>query len=73
MNGTGAFRFEAAKVGKDTALARIIELVKRAQGSKAPVSRMADVVSGYFTVAVLAIALVTFVVWLFSRRWEPRW
>jgi len=64
VNGAGAFRFEAAKVGRDTALARIIELVKRAQGSRAPVSRMADVVSGYFTVAVLAIAIVTFGVWL---------
>ncbi len=63
VNGTGAFRFEAAKVGRDTALAQIIELVKRAQGSKAPVSRMADVVSGYFTVAVLVIAIVTFGVW----------
>jgi Cu+-exporting ATPase len=64
-NGTGAFRFEAKKIGRDTALARIIDLVKRAQGSKAPVARLADVVSGYFTVAVLAIAVVTFVVWLF--------
>ena len=65
MNGTGAFRFEATKVGRDTALAQIIELVKRAQGSKAPIARLADVVSGYFTMAVLAIALVTFVAWLF--------
>jgi Cu+-exporting ATPase len=65
VNGAGAFRFVAAKVGRDTALARIIDLVKRAQGSKAPVSRMADVASGYFTVVVLAIALVTFVVWVF--------
>ena len=64
-NGTGAFRFEAKKVGRDTALARIVDLGKRAQGSKAPVARLADVVSGYFTVAVLAIALVTFGVWLF--------
>jgi len=64
-NGTGAFRFEAQKVGRDTALAKIVDLVKRAQGSKAPVARLADVVSGYFTVAVLAIAVVTFVVWLF--------
>lgn len=64
-NGTGAFRFEARKVGRDTALAQIIALVKRAQGSKAPVARLADVVSGYFTVAVLAIALVTFGAWLF--------
>ena len=65
VNGTGAFRFEAKKVGRDTALAQIIDLVKRAQGSKAPVARLADVVSGYFTVAVLGIALVTFGVWLF--------
>jgi P-type Cu+ transporter len=64
-NGTGAFRFEAKKVGRDTALANIIDLVKRAQGSKAPVARLADVVSGYFTVAVLAIAIVTLGVWLF--------
>ena len=49
MNATGAFRFEATKVGRATALAQIIELVKQAQGSKAPVARMADVVSGYFT------------------------
>ncbi len=65
MNGTGAFRFEATKVGRETALARIIELVKRAQGSKAPVARLADVVSGYFTLGVLAIAVVTFAAWLF--------
>ena len=64
-NGTGAFQFEAEKVGRDTALAQIIDLVKRAQGSKAPVARLADVVSGYFTVAVLGIAVVTFIVWLF--------
>jgi Cu+-exporting ATPase len=63
VNGAGAFRFEAAKVGRDTALARIIELVKRAQGSKAPVSRMADEVSGYFTVVVLVVAAVTFAAW----------
>ena len=64
MNRTGAFRFQANKVGRHTALAQIIELVKRAQGSKAPVARLADVVSGYFTVVVLAIAAVTFAVWL---------
>lgn len=63
-NGTGAFRFEATKVGRETALAQIVDLVKRAQGSKAPVARLADVVSGYFTLAVLGIAVVTFGVWL---------
>jgi Cu+-exporting ATPase len=65
VNTTGAFRFQAAKVGRDTALARIIEMVKRAQGSKAPVSRTADMVSGWFTLAVLAVAIVTFTAWLF--------
>jgi Cu+-exporting ATPase len=52
-------------VGRDTALAGIIDLVKRAQGSKAPVARLADVVSGWFTVVVLGIAIVTFGIWLF--------
>jgi P-type Cu+ transporter len=65
VNGTGAFRFEAKKIGRDTALAQIIDLVKRAQGSKAPVARLADVVSGHFTLAVLAIALLTFAAWLY--------
>lgn len=63
-NGTGAFRFEATKVGRKTALAQIVDLVQRAQGSKAPVARLADIVSGYFTMAVLAMALATFSVWL---------
>jgi Cu+-exporting ATPase len=65
LNGTGAFQFEATKIGRDTALARIVDLIRKAQGSKAPVARLADVVSGYFTVVVLAIALVTFGVWLY--------
>ncbi len=64
VNRWGAFRFSATKVGRNTALARIIELVKRAQGSKAPVSRLADVVSGYFTLGVLAIAIVSFLCWI---------
>ncbi len=64
MNTTGAFRFEATRVGRATALAGIVELVKKAQGSKAPVARMADVVSGWFTLAVLAIAVLTFGVWI---------
>ena len=63
-NGTGAFRFEATGVGRDTGLARIIDIVRRAQASKAPVARLADIVSARFTVAVLAIAVVTFAVWL---------
>jgi Cu+-exporting ATPase len=64
-NTTGAFTFEAQKVGRDTALAQIIDLVRRAQGSKAPVARLADVVSGYFTVTVLIIGVLTFAVWMF--------
>src|SRR5207244_519212 len=64
VNTTGAFRFMATKIGSATALAQIIALVKKAQGSRAPVARLADVVSGYFTVAVLGIALLTFGVWL---------
>ncbi len=63
MNRTGAFRFGATKVGKDTALQQIVRLVQEAQGSKAPIARMADVVSGIFTPVVLAIAVVTFIVW----------
>jgi Cu+-exporting ATPase len=65
LNGTGAFTFAATRVGKDTALARIIDLVKKAQGSKAPIARLADVVSGYFTFAVLAAAALTFLGWIF--------
>lgn len=64
LNGTGAIRFRAMAVGKQTALARIVDLLRKAQGSKAPVARLADVVSGWFTLAVLAIALLTFAVWL---------
>ena len=65
VNGTGAFRFEATAVGHETALARIVDLIRRAQGSKAPVARLADVVSGRFTVAVLAVAIITFAGWFF--------
>ena len=64
INRAGALRYEAAKVGRGTVLQQMIELVKQAQGSRAPVARLADVVSAYFTVAVLAVALVTFGVWL---------
>ena len=63
LNASGSFRFTARKVGSETVLARIIEMVKRAQGSKAPIARLADVISGYFTPVVIAIAAVTFVAW----------
>jgi Cu+-exporting ATPase len=65
LNTTGAFRFTAAKVGRDTVLAQIGELVRQAQSVRAPIARVADVVSGWFTVGVLAIAIVTFAAWLF--------
>jgi Cu+-exporting ATPase len=64
MNTTGTFTFRATKVGKDTTLAQIVKLVEQAQGSKAPIQRLVDVVASYFVPAVLAIAAVVFVVWL---------
>jgi P-type Cu+ transporter len=63
INQTGAFRFRATKVGRDTMLAQIIALVEQAQGSKAPIQRVADRVSAYFVPAVLFIAIATFVLW----------
>ncbi len=64
INRSGSLRFEARKVGRATALQQMIELVRQAQGSRAPVARLADVVSGYFTLGVLAAAVATFLVWL---------
>ncbi len=63
INGTGAFKMEARRVGADTALAQIIKMVEDAQGSKAPIQRLADLIASYFVPAVLAIATVTFIVW----------
>ena len=71
INKTGAFRFRATKVGKDTALATIIRMVQDAQGSKVPVQRIVDVVSGYFTPAVAILAILGFMVW-FTFGPEPR-
>ena len=65
INKFGAFKFAATKVGKDTALAQIVRIVEEAQGSKAPIQRFADVVSGYFVPAVVVIAILTFVAWYF--------
>ena len=64
INKTGSLVFIATRVGKDTALARIIAMVKRAQNSKPPISRMADVVSGYFAPSILIIAVISALVWL---------
>lgn len=63
LNKTGSFRFTATKVGKDTALATIINMVKDAQGSKAPIQRVVDTVSGYFVPAVMILAVLAAVVW----------
>jgi Cu+-exporting ATPase len=63
MNRTGSFSFRATRVGSETALAQIVRLVKEAQGSKAPVQRLADVVSSYFVPIVIAVAIATFAIW----------
>ena len=63
INKTGAFKFEATRVGRDTMLAHIIEMVQTAQGSKPPIARMADLIASYFVPAVMGAAAVTFVVW----------
>lgn len=71
LNKTGSFRFKASKVGKDTVLAQIVRLVKEAQGSKAPIARLADVIAGFFVPVVMIIAVVTFLLW-FVFGPEPR-
>lgn len=65
VNTTGSFVFRATKVGEDTTLAQIVRLVEEAQGSKAPMQRMADTVSGYFVPIVLVVSLLTFLGWYF--------
>jgi P-type Cu+ transporter len=64
INTSGSFRFEATAVGTDTALAQIMRLVEEAQGTKAPIQRLADRISGVFVPVVVVIATLTFVVWL---------
>ena len=64
VNTTGSLMIQATGVGRDTVLARIIRMVEEAQGSKAPIQRLADTVSSYFVPAVIAVAAVVFVVWL---------
>jgi Cu+-exporting ATPase len=71
LNKTGSFRFTATKVGKDTALATMIRMVKDAQGSKAPIQRVVDTVSGYFVPAVMILAILAFVAW-YDFGPEPR-
>jgi P-type Cu+ transporter len=64
INKTGSFRFRATKVGRDTMLAQIVRLVEEAQGSKAPIQRMVDLISSYFVPAVIVVAIVTFAIWV---------
>ncbi len=71
LNTSGSFVFRAARVGRDTALAQIVRLVEEAQGSKAPIQRLADEVASYFVPVVLALAALAFVAWL-SFGPEPR-
>jgi Cu+-exporting ATPase len=63
INKTGGFRFQAARVGKDTMLAQIVKLVQEAQASKAPIQKLADQVTSWFVPVVMAIALMTFLLW----------
>lgn len=63
LNKTGRFIFRATRVGKDTFLAQIVKLVQQAQGSKAPIQRLADQVTGWFVPVVIAIAIATFILW----------
>jgi Cu+-exporting ATPase len=66
INKTGSFRFRTTKVGKDTALARIIRLVEEAQGSKAPIQELADKIAAYFVPTVIVIGILAFITWLFA-------
>jgi len=66
INGSGAIRYEATKVGKDTVLAQIVKLVEDAQNSKAPIARLADVISGHFVHVVIVLALLAGGVWLLA-------
>ena len=63
INKTGSFKFRATRVGTDTVLAQIVKLVQDAQGSKAPIQRLADKVTGWFVPVVIAIAIATFILW----------
>lgn len=71
LNRTGSFRFRATKVGRDTVLAQIVRLVEEAQGSKAPIQRLADRIASVFVPVVLVVAVATFLVWCFVGP-DPR-
>ncbi|MEG4515302.1 MULTISPECIES: heavy metal translocating P-type ATPase [unclassified Microcoleus] len=63
INKTGSFKFRATRVGKDTFLSQIVKMVQEAQGSKAPIQKLADQVTGWFVPVVIAVALATFIIW----------
>ena len=71
VNTTGGFSFRATKVGRDSALAQIVRLVEEAQGSRAPVQRLADTVAAYFVPAVIAVSVAAFTIWLFLGPAPP--
>lgn len=68
INKNGTIHYRATKVGKDTALSQIIKLVEDAQGSKAPIAKMADIISGYFVPIVIAIAILSALAWYFAGQ-----
>ena len=68
INKNGTIQYKATKVGKDTALSQIIKLVEDAQGSKAPIAKMADIISGYFVPIVIAIAILSAIAWYFAGQ-----
>ncbi len=68
INKNGAIKYKTTKVGKDTALSQIIRLVEEAQGSKAPIAKMADVISSYFVPVVMSLALISALIWYFSGK-----
>ncbi|MBJ6750231.1 heavy metal translocating P-type ATPase [Geomonas anaerohicana] len=63
LNKTGSFRMRATRIGKDTVLQQIVRLVQQAQGSKAPIQRLADLIASYFVPVVISLAIATFVIW----------
>ncbi|MGM9974851.1 MAG: heavy metal translocating P-type ATPase [Clostridiaceae bacterium] len=68
INKNGSIKYRATKVGKDTALAQIIKLVEDAQGSKAPIAKLADIISGYFVPVVITLAVISSLVWFFVGK-----
>ena len=72
LNKTGSFRFRATKVGGDTVLQNIVRLVQQAQGSKAPIQKLADTVAGFFVPVVILIAIATFVIWFVAAPVDKR-